>query len=76
MVKVEAIIRSIYALSFTTQIDLRLVASASWPNIVKTKIVARQMTYSVVNIMSSSCSGEQSDEEDSYGGDGRWDGKT
>jgi hypothetical protein len=34
------------------------------------------MTYSVVNIMPSSRSGEQSDEEDGYGGDGRWDGKT
>jgi len=34
------------------------------------------MTYSVVNIVPSSRSGEQSDEEDGYGGDGRWDGKT
>jgi hypothetical protein len=76
VVKVKAIIRSICALSFTTQIDSRLVASASWPNIVKTKIAARQMTYSVVNIVLSSRSGEQSNEEDGYGGDGRWDGKT
>jgi len=68
--EVEAIIRSICALSFTTQIDSRLVASASWPNIIKTKIAARQMTYSVVNIVPSSRSGEQSDEEDGYGGDG------
>jgi hypothetical protein len=34
------------------------------------------MTYSVVNIVPSSRSGEQSDEEDGYGGDGQWDGKT
>jgi hypothetical protein len=34
------------------------------------------MTYSVVNIVPSSHSGEQSDEEDGYGGDGQWDGKT
>jgi len=54
----EAIIRSVCALSFTTQIDSQLVASASWPNVVKTKIVARQMTYSIVNIVPSSCSGE------------------
>jgi hypothetical protein len=74
--EVEAIIRSVCTLSFTTQIDSRLVASASWPNIVKTKIAARQMTYSVVNIVPSSRSGEQLDEEDGYGGDGRWDGKT
>jgi hypothetical protein len=74
--EVEAIIRSVCALSFTTQIDSRLVASTSWPNIVKTKIAARQMTYLVVNIVPSSRSGEQSDEEDGYGGDGRWDGKT
>jgi len=59
-----------------TQIDSRLVASASWSNIVKTKIVARQMTYSIVNIVPSSHFGEQSDEEDGYSGDGRWDGKT
>jgi hypothetical protein len=51
-------------------------ASTSWPNVVKTKITARQMTYSVVNIVPSSRSGEQSDEEDGYGGDGQWDGKT
>jgi hypothetical protein len=56
--KVEAIIRSICALSFMTQIDSRLIASANQPNIVKTKIVARQMTYSVVNIVSSSRFGE------------------
>jgi hypothetical protein len=59
-----------------TEIDSRLVASASWPNVVKTKIAARQMTYSVVNIVPSSRSGEQSDKEDDYGGDGQWDGKT
>jgi hypothetical protein len=35
-----------------------------------------QMTYSVVNIVPSSRSHEQSDEEDGYGGDGQWDGKT
>jgi len=34
------------------------------------------MTYSVVNIVPSSRSGEQLDEEDGYGGNGRWDGKT
>jgi hypothetical protein len=56
--KVEAIIRSVCTLSFTTQIDSRLVAIASWPNIVKTKIAVRQMTYSVVNIVPSSRSGE------------------
>jgi len=59
-----------------TQIDLRLVVSVSWPNVVNTKIVARQMIYSVINIMPSSHPGEQSDEEDNYGGDGQWDGKT
>jgi hypothetical protein len=37
--KVVAIIRSVCALLFMTQIDLRFVASTSWPN------VARQMTY-------------------------------
>jgi hypothetical protein len=56
--KVEAIIQSICALLFTTQIDSRLVASANWPNVVKTKIATRQMTYLVVNIMLSSHSGE------------------
>jgi hypothetical protein len=76
MAEVEAIIRSVCALSFTTQIDSWLVASASWPNVVKTKIVARQMTCSVVNIVPSSRSGEESDKEDGYGGDGQWDGKT
>jgi hypothetical protein len=34
------------------------------------------MTYSVINIVPSSRSGEQSNEEDDYGGDGQWDGKT
>ncbi|CAM6070487.1 unnamed protein product [Sphagnum tenellum] len=34
------------------------------------------MSYSVVNTMLSSHFGEQSDEEDRYGGDGQWDGKT
>jgi len=34
------------------------------------------MTYSVVNIVPSSHSGAQSDEEDRYGGNGQWDGKT
>jgi hypothetical protein len=34
------------------------------------------MTYSVINIVPSSCFGEQSDEENDYGGDGQWDGKT
>jgi hypothetical protein len=68
--EVEAIIRSVCALSFTTQIDSWLVANVSWPNVVKTKIAARQMTYSVVNIVLSSHSDEQSDEEDGYGGDG------
>jgi hypothetical protein len=56
--KVEAIIRSVCALTFTTQIDSRLVTNASWPDIVKTKIAVRQMTYSVVNIVPSSRSGE------------------
>ncbi len=70
--EVEAIIRSVCTLSFTTQIDSRLVANASWPNVVKTKIAAKQMTYSVVNIVPSSRSGEQSDKEDGYGGDGQW----
>jgi hypothetical protein len=74
--EVEAIIQLVCALSFTTQIDSRLVASTSWPNVVKTKIAARQMTYSVINIVPSSRSGEQSNEEDDYGGDGQWDGKT
>jgi hypothetical protein len=35
-----------------------------------------QMTYSVANIVPSSCSSEELDEEDGYGGDGQWDGKT
>jgi hypothetical protein len=56
--EVEAIIRSVCTLSFTTQIDSRLVVSASWPNIIKTKIAARQMTYLVVNIVPSSRFGE------------------
>jgi len=34
------------------------------------------MIYSVVNLVPSSHFGEQSDEEDGYGGDGQWDGKT
>jgi len=34
------------------------------------------MTYLVVNIVPSSGSSEQLDEEDSCGGDGQWDGKT
>jgi len=76
VVEVEAIVQSVCALSFTTQIDSRLVTNASWPNVIKTKITARQMTYSVVNIMLSSCFGEQSDKEDACGGDGQWDGKT
>ncbi len=74
--EVEAIIQSVCALSFTTQIDSRLVANTSWPNVVKTKIATRQMIYLVVNIVPSSRSGEQSNEEDGYGGDGQWDGKT
>ncbi len=76
MAEVEAIIQSVCALSFTTQIDSRFVVSTSWPNVIKTKIAARQMTYSVVNIMPSSRFGEQSDKEDACGGDGQWDGKT
>jgi hypothetical protein len=76
MVEVEAIIRSVCTLSFTTQINSRLVASVNWPNVVKTKIATRQMTYLVVNIVPSSHSGVQSDEEDGYGGNGQWDGKT
>ncbi len=59
-----------------TQIDSRLVASASWPNVVKTKIAAKQMIYLVVNVVPSFHSGEQSDEEDSSDGNGQWDGKT
>jgi hypothetical protein len=74
--EVEAIIRSVYALSFMMQIESWLVTNASWPNVVKTKIVARQMTYSVVDIVPSLCSGEQSNEEDGVGGEGQWDGKT
>ncbi len=76
MAEVEAIIWSVCALSFTTQIDSRLVASARWPNVIKTKIAARQMTYSVINIVLSSYFGEQLDKEDGYGGNGQWDGKT
>jgi hypothetical protein len=34
------------------------------------------MTYSIINIVPSSRFGEQLDEEDGYGGDGQWDGKT
>jgi hypothetical protein len=34
------------------------------------------MIFSVVNIVLSSRFGEQSGEEDGYGGDGQWDGKT
>jgi hypothetical protein len=34
------------------------------------------MTYSVINIVLSSCFGEQLDKEDGYGGNGQWDGKT
>ncbi len=74
--EVEAIIQLVCALSFTTQIDSRLVISASWPNVVKTKIAVRQMTYLIINIVPSSRFGEQLDEEDGYAGDGQWDGKT
>jgi hypothetical protein len=56
--------------------DLLLVTKSSWPNVIKTKIIARQMTYSIVDIVPSSRSGEQSDEEDDGGDDGQWDGKT
>jgi hypothetical protein len=34
------------------------------------------MTYLIVNVMPSSRSGEQSDEEDNSGGNGQWGGKT
>jgi hypothetical protein len=34
------------------------------------------MTYSVVNVVSSYRSGEQSDEEDNSGDNDQWDGKT
>ncbi len=40
MAKVKAIIRSFCALSFATQINSQLVANASWPNVIKTKITA------------------------------------
>jgi hypothetical protein len=56
--KVEAIIRTVYALSFMMQIDSQLVASANWPNVVNTKIATKHMSYSVVNVVSSSRSGE------------------
>jgi hypothetical protein len=37
-----------------TQIDSRLVATAGWPNVIKTKIAAKKMTYSIVNVVPSS----------------------
>jgi hypothetical protein len=58
MAEVKAIIRSVYALLFTMQIDSQPVATTNWPNVVKTKIAARQMTYSVVDVVLSSRSGE------------------
>jgi hypothetical protein len=61
---------------FTTQIDSWLIVSTSWPNVVKTKIVAMQMTYLVVNVVPSFRSNEQLDEEDNSGGNDQWDGKT
>jgi hypothetical protein len=61
MAKVEAIIRSICALSFTMQIDSRLIASTSWPNVVKTKITTRQMTYSIIDVVPPSRFVEQLD---------------
>ncbi len=63
-------------LLFTMQIDLRLIANASRPNVIKTKIIAREMTYSVVDVMLSSRSGEESNEEDNGDDNGQWDGKT
>jgi hypothetical protein len=74
--KVEAIIQSICALSFMTQIDSRLIANANWPNVVKTKIIIGQMTYLIVNIVPSSHSSEQLDEEDGSNDNDQWDGKT
>ncbi len=58
MAKVKAIIRSIYALLFMMQIDLQLVTNANWPKVIKIKIVARHMTYSVVDVVPSSRSSE------------------
>jgi hypothetical protein len=58
------------------QIDSWFIANANWPNVVKTKIAAMHIIYLVVNIMSSCCSGELSDEEESNNNDGQWDGKT
>jgi len=74
--KVKAIIRLVYTLLFTMQIDSQLVATTNWPNVVKTKIADRQMTYSVVDVVLSSRFGEQSDEENISGDDDQWDGKT
>jgi len=34
------------------------------------------MIYSIVDVVLSSCSGEESDEEDNGGDDSQWDGKT
>jgi hypothetical protein len=59
-----------------TQIDSRLVASAGWPNVIKTKITAKKMTYSIVDVVPSSHFGEQLDKEDDSGDNGQWDGKT
>jgi hypothetical protein len=73
--EVNAIIRSVYATSFTTQINLRLIASANWPNVIETKIAIRQMTYLVIDVVPSSHSCEQSNKEDDSG-DSQWDGKT
>jgi hypothetical protein len=58
------------------QINLQLVANASWPNVIKTKIAAMQMIYSVVEVVLLSCSREQSDEKNGGGDNGQWDGKT
>ncbi|CAM6030958.1 unnamed protein product [Sphagnum balticum] len=43
------------------KIDSQLVANASWPNVVKTKIIAMQMSYSIVNVMPSSRSARYKD---------------
>ncbi len=58
------------------QIDLHLIVSTSWANVIKTKIATKQMTYSIIDIVPSSCSSELSNKEDDDDGDGQWDGKT
>jgi hypothetical protein len=45
-------------LLFMMQIDLQLVTNANWPKVIKIKIVARHMTYSVVDVVPSSRSSE------------------